>query len=238
MTNTLAERMREYEDVFRYKLPRRLPLLIRLDGKAFHTLTRNYEKPWDTDFMSFMDSVALFLCKKVQTVQLAYLQSDELTLLLHNYKKLNSEPWFDNTLQKIVSISAGYASAYFSVRNYQKNPLLDIEEVIEVFDSRAWVLPESEVNNILLSRQQDATRNAIQMLGQAHFSHNQLQNKSCSQIQELLWQEHKINFNEFEPYYKRGRCVVRGIDGWFVDRSIPIFSQDPNYIEQWLATNE
>ena len=238
MTDTLAQRMREYEDVFRYKLPRRLPLLVRMDGKAFHTLTRNYEKPWDTDFMSFMDSVALFLCKKVQTVQLAYLQSDELTLLLHNYKKLNSEPWFDNTLQKIVSISAGYASAYFSVRNYQKNPLLGIEEVIEVFDSRAWVLPESEVNNTLLSRQQDATRNAIQMLGQAHFSHNQLQNKSCAQIQEMLWQEHGINFNDLEPYYKRGRCVVRGTDGWFVDRNIPIFSQDPNYIEQWLATNE
>lgn len=238
MQNSLSQRMKNYEDVSRIYLPKRLPLVVRCDIHAAHTLTRNLNKPFDARFMAAMDSVAVTLAEEVQTSVVCYQQSDEVSILLHNYKKLNSEPWFDNTLQKIVSISAGYASAYFSVRNYQKNPLLDIEEVIEVFDSRAWVLPESEVNNTLLSRQQDATRNAIQMLGQSEFSHKQLQNKSCAQIQEMLWQEHKINFNDLEPYYKRGRCVVRGTDGWFVDRNIPIFSQDKNYIEQWLATDE
>ena len=111
-------------------------------------------------------------------------------------------------------------------------------ELWSYYDSRAWVLPESEVNNYFLWRQQDATRNAIQMLGQAHFSHAQLQNKSCAKIQEMLWEEWGINFNDLEPYYKRGRCVVKRDDGWFVDRNIPIFSQDKNYIERFLATDE
>ena len=224
----LSDRMKAYENIERKYLTRRLPLVVRLDIKAAHTLTRNMQRPWDNDFMAMMDYTALVLAEQIQTAICLMVQSDEISILLHNYKNLNSEAWFDNNLQKIVSISAGIASATFSVFAQQ----------LVVFDSRAFVLPEAEVNNYFLFRQQDSTRNAIQMLGQAHFSHAQLQNKSCSQIQELLWQEKQINFNDYEPYYKRGRCVVRGIDGWFVDRSIPIFSQDPNYIEQWLTTNE
>lgn len=229
MHDSLGNRMKHnYEDVFRTYLPRRMPLVVRLDGKAFSTLTKNLDKPWDTDFMEAMDHVALKLAELIPTTVLVYYQSDEISLLLHNYKKLVSEAWFDNNIQKIVSISAAFASVAFS----------EFWGESAYFDSRAFVLPEAEVNNALLWRQQDATRNAIQMLGQSKFSHKELQNKSCAQIQEMLWQEHKINFNDLEPYYKRGRCVVRGADGWFVDREIPIFSQDKNYIEQWLATDE
>lgn len=228
MNDNLGDRMKGYENVERRYLPRRLPLVVRCDIRAAHTLTRNMQKPWDTDFMAAMDYTALVLAKEIQTAVVLYQQSDEISILLHNYKKLNSEAWFDNNLQKIVSISAGIASATFSVFANQ----------LIVFDSRVFVLPESEVNNYFYYRQQDATRNAIQMLGQSKFSHQQLQNKSCAQIQELLWQEHGINFNDLEPYYKRGRCVVKGENGWFVDRNIPIFSQDKNYIEQWLATDE
>ena len=225
---------KNYEDPFRIYLPRRLPLVIRLDGRAFHTLTRGLNKPWDKLFMDAMDYTALGLAQEVQTTVLILVQSDELSLLLHNYKQLNSEAWFDNNLQKIVSISASVASTLFS--EYWSDFIGC--KARAYFDSRAFVLPEAEVNNYFYWRQQDATRNAIQMLGQAHFSHKQLQNKSCNDIQEMLWQEHKINFNDLEPYYKRGRCVVKGDNGWYIDHNIPIFSQDPNYIEQWLATDE
>lgn len=228
MQNSLSQRMKNYEDVSRIYLPKRLPLVVRCDIRAAHTLTRNLNKPFDARFMAAMDSVAVTLAEEVQTSAVCYQQSDEVSILLHNYKKLNSEAWFDNNLQKIVSISAAIASANFS----------RLWGASVYFDSRAFVLPESEVNNYFLFRQQDSTRNAIQMLGQSKFSHAQLQNKSCYQIQEMLWQEHKINFNDYEPYYKRGRCVVKGVDGWYVDRDIPIFSQDKNYIEQWLATDE
>ena len=235
MQDSLGNRMKKnYEDPFRIYLPRRLPLVVRLDGRAFHTFTRGLNKPWDKSFMDAMDYTALGLAQEVQTTVLILTQSDELSLLLHNYKQLNSEAWFDNNLQKITSISASIASTLFS--EYWSDVLGCKTRVY--FDSRAFVLPEAEVNNYFLFRQQDATRNAIQMLGQAHFSHNQLQNKSCAQIQEMLWQEHGINFNDLEPYYKRGRCVIKGENGWFVDRNIPIFSQDKNYIEQWLVTDE
>lgn len=228
MNDSLDNRMKAYENIERKYLTRRLPVLIRNDIRAAHTLTRNMDRPWDSDFMAAMDYTALVLAQEVQTAFCLLIQSDEISILLHNYKKLNSEAWFDNNLQKIVSISASIASVAFSY--YLGGQVY--------FDSRAFVLPEAEVNNYFLFRQQDATRNAIQMLGQAHFSHNQLQNKSCAQIQEMLWQEKQINFNDYEPYYKRGRCVIKGVDGWFVDRNIPIFSQDKNYIEQWLATDE
>ena len=228
MNDNLGDRMKTYENVERKYLTRRLPLVVRLDIRAAHTLTRNMQRPLDTDFMAAMDHTALVLAEEVQTSVVQFVQSDEISLLLHNYKKLNSEAWFDNNIQKIVSISAAIASVAFS--SYLGGQVY--------FDSRAFVLPEAEVNNYFYHRQQDATRNAIQMLGQAHFSHNQLQNKSCAQIQEMLWQEHKINFNDFEPYYKRGRCVIKSENGWFVDRQIPILSQDKNYIEQGLATDE
>lgn len=228
VNDSLGDRIKGYENVWRIYLPKRLPLILRLDVRAGHTLTKDLERPWCNRFMQAMDHVGMCLAKEVSTTELVYLQSDELTLLLHNYKKLNSEAWFDNNLQKIVSISASIASDAFSEFWGSKVNL----------DSRAFVLPEAEVNNSFLWRQQDSTRNAIQMLGQSKFSHKQLQNKSCSQIQEMLCQEHGINFNDLEPYYKRGRCVVKGVDGWYVDRNIPIFSQDKNYIEQWLATDE
>lgn len=235
MQNSLGSRLKKnYEDPFRIYLPKRLPLVIRLDGRAFHTLTRGLNKPWDKSFMVAMDYTALGLAQEVQTTILILVQSDELSLLLHNYKQLNSEAWFDNNLQKITSISASIASTLFS--EYWSDVLGC--KTRAYFDSRAFVLPEAEVNNYFLFRQQDSTRNAIQMLGQAHFSHKQLQNKSCAQIQEMLWQEHGINFNDYEPYYKRGRCVVKGDNGWHVDRNIPVFSQDKNYIEQWLLTDD
>lgn len=244
MTNSLSDRMKGYENVWRAYLPRRMPVMMRLDVRAAHTLTKNMEKPWDIDFMNNMDETAIFLCKSISTVQCAYIQSDEITLLLHPYKNLNSEPWFDNNILKIVSISSALASVFFSLK-YSWEVLARlflgkrrIEDLVVLFDSRAWVLPEAEVNNSFLLQQQYASRNAIQMLGQAYFSHAQLQGKSCNQIQEMLWQDHKINFDSFEPYYKRGRCVVKGDNGWFVDRNIPIFSQDKNYVEQWLVTDE
>ncbi len=228
MNDSLGNRMKAYENIERKYLTRRLPLVLRLDIRAGHTLTQNMQKPWDSNFMAAMDHTALVLAEQVQTSVVQFVQSDEISLLLHNYKKLNSEAWFDNNLQKIVSISAAIASVSFS--SYLGGQVY--------FDSRAWVLPEAEVNNYFYWRQLDATRNAIQMLGQSKFSHKQLQNKSCAQIQEMLWQEHEINFNDYEPYYKRGRCVIKGDNGWFVDHNIPIFSQDKNYIEEWLLTDE
>lgn len=233
--DSIGDRMKtNYEGAYRQYLPRRIPLIIRVDGKAFHTLTRGLGKPWDDRLMGVMDGVAAALCRGIQGAEIAYVQSDEISILVHNYKTLVSEPWFANNLQKIVSVSAGIASAMFTVS------MGDIGKAgeIAVFDSRVFVIPESEVNNYFAWRQMDASRNAIEMMARAYFSHSECHGKNGSQLQSMLMEQMGLNFNDVEPYYKRGRAVVKTPEhGWVADRSIPIFTQDTTYIEDLLRVD-
>lgn len=247
MVDAIGSRMKaNYEDAYRTYLPKRMPVIIRVDGKSFSSYTRKLQKPWDHNLVEVMDYVGITLCSEIQGAQMAYIQSDEISVLLHNYKTLVSEAWFNNNLQKMVSVSAGIASAHFTLKSYlirdkdsssmSGNPELEGSPV--VFDSRAWVMPESEVCNYFLWRQMDATRNAISMLARSKFSHNQCQGKSSNQLQEMLFQEHGINFDELEPYFKRGRCVIKEAQGerskWVIDKNIPMFSKEREYIEDLL----
>lgn len=229
---TLGDRMKEYEAATDTRLPKRLPVMLRLDGKAFHTWTRGLEKPFDTRLVNAMAELTRYLCQNIATAQIGYVQSDEITILLHSYKRLESEPLFDNRIQKIVSVAASTASAYF-------NHIHGIEEkknTLAIFDCRIFVLPESEVCNALIWRQQDATRNSIQGLGQAHFSHKQLQGKKCPQIQDMLMLEKGINWNDLPTHLKRGSCAIKDTEGkWKVDLEIPIFTQDREYVNRHLV---
>lgn len=145
----IGKRMKEnYEEAYKISLPKRLPLVIRVDGKCFHTITRGLPKPWCTNLCDVIDEVMVELCKKIEGTQMAYAQSDEISLLVHNYKTLQSEAWFGNELQKIVSVSAGIASSEFTLRSHR---IWDTSKAV-VFDSRAWVMPESEVCNYFLWR--------------------------------------------------------------------------------------
>lgn len=224
MPDTLGDRMKLYENAYRIQLPPRMPIIIRVDGKAFHTLTRGCEKPFDALLAAAMDSTATALLDEVQDARMAYVQSDEISLLLINYNKFTSQAWFDCNLQKMVSISAAVAAATFTMC-WDKGPAY--------FDSRAFIVPENEVVNYMLWRQQDATRNSIQMVAQSMFSHKQLHGKNCSALQEMTFQK-GTNWNDFEPYWKRGRVVSR--EG--VDRNIPIFSEDRKYIEKFMEIED
>ena len=102
-----------------------------------------------------------------------------------------------------------------------------------MFDARAFNIPESEVCNYFIWRQQDATRNAIQMLGQAHFSHKELNGKSCNDIQDMLFTQCGINFNDMPVEFKRGVCACKN-DSFRIDENIPIFTQDREYIERFV----
>src|SRR5689334_8003874 len=105
--DSLGDRMKKnYEDISRVFLPRRMPLIIRLDGKAFHTLTADMKKPWDDGMIHSMLTTAITLCENIQNTKLAYVQSDEISLLLTDYDYFNTEAWFDRNLQKMVSVSA------------------------------------------------------------------------------------------------------------------------------------
>lgn len=238
--DSLGDRMKNYENAFRSYLPGRLPLILRIDGKAFHTFTRGFIRPFDPDFMELMLKTTQELCEEIQGVKLAYWQSDEISLFITDYDTLTTQAPFDKNIQKLVSISASIATAAFNheanlanMRRFEYT-LQDKFKPKACFDSRAFVLPHAEVCNYFLWRQQDATRNSINSIGQAHFSPKQLHGLSTDQVQDLLFKEKGINWNDLPVINKRGACVLK-IDGkWAIDREIPIFSQDREYVNRWV----
>lgn len=219
MKDSFGDRMKRYEDMTRIKLMPRMPAIIRLDGRAFHTLTRNCVKPFDHEFMQAMQQTAITLVEEVQNVRLAYVQSDEISLLLVDYNKYDSQQWFDGNISKILSISASIASVAFS-KSFVKTGY---------FDSRVFTLPEHEVVNYFIWRQQDATRNSINTVAQSLYSPKQLHGVSCKQAQEMISQN-GLNWNDFPTVAKRGSCVYP----WGLDFEIPVFTQDRSYIEKFL----
>lgn len=166
----LGDRMKAYENVSKLFLPPRTPIIIRLDGQAFHTFTRQLHKPFDNNFRAAMELLAQTLLDEIQGATVAYTQSDEISLFLHTYNKFDTNVWFDGNVQKIVSISASFASAYFnSVFIHPKN-------LLAKFDSRVFVLPKEEVANYFLWRSRDAIRNAIGAYAEFLFGHKAVLN--------------------------------------------------------------
>jgi tRNA(His) 5'-end guanylyltransferase len=197
----LGDRMKaNYENRTRYYLPRRTYTLVRVDGKAFHTFTRRCERPFDARLMAAMDRTALAMCDQMGGSRLAYVQSDEISVLLTDFETIQSDAWFDGNIQKIASISASIATAAFN-QEWQG-------ETSALFDARVFTVPDPiEVENYFIWRQQDATRNSIQMAAQAQFSHRELEGESCDRLQERLWQEKGINWNDYPAGCKRGRVI-------------------------------
>ena len=222
-----------YEQIPKTKLMRRCPVAIRIDGKAFHTFTRGFQKPFDEVLIKSMQETMKYLCENIQGCVLGYTQSDEITLILVDYKRLTSSAWFDYEVQKICSIAASMATMEFNkffADNVEKeilsnsdkegNVVDDNLEIIHInhvhsmrkgamFDARCFNIPKEEVTNLVYWRQLDASRNSIQMVGQANFSHKELQNKSCNDIQDMLMTQKDINWNDLPTYQKRGSCCVR-----------------------------
>lgn len=241
----IMSRMKQnYEFRQRHYLTRRTPVIIRCDIKAAHTYCRPLKDRFHDGFIKVMNLTAIKLAEEIQGCQLIYLQSDELNILLHDYKKLTSHAWFDYCQNKVESISAAIASTTFSLNSYHIWGDDTLKPVY--FDSRAFNLPEAEVCNYFYARQRDAVKNSINSLAQSLYSHNQLQGKNSNQLQEMCFQA-GVNWNDLSTYKKRGRCVfkqsyVNEDDAtrthWVVDNEIPEFSQDRNYIEQFLITED
>lgn len=268
VNDEIGKRMKEnYEQISKYKLTRRLPVIIRIDGKAFHTFTRGFKKPFDDILVKSMQQTMQYLCENIQGAMFAYTQSDEISILLCDYKRLNSSAWFDNEVQKMCSISASMATLAFN-RAFEHNAydILDpyyptehviteeiityaksIKKAIEkgaMFDSRCFTIPESEVANYFYWRQLDATRNSIEMVGHCNFSQKELNKKTCNMIQDMLHEQKGINWDDFPTHLKRGSCCYKkemdnGRSQWFVDMEIPIFiNEDREYIEKWFKCIE
>lgn len=240
----LDDRMKLYERSVGTRLMPRTPAIIRLDGRAFHTFTKGMDKPFDLRLHHCLSQTAIGLCNQIQNAQIAYTQSDEISVLLVDYARFTTQQWLNGKTQKIVSVAASIATAAFD--EIYRRGLIEPPGKVAHFDARVFSLPKEEVNNYFVWRQQDAVRNSIQSLGQAHFSHRQLQNKSCDQIQEMLFNTHGINWNDCEPRQKRGSCIVKGEvvqytyrgPGWIVDGDAPKFTQAAKYIDRLVYPGE
>ena len=229
--DSLGTRMKDYESITQTKLMNRTPVIIRLDGKAFSTYTRGLEKPFDSSLNIAMVKTMQKLCESMQGSVLGYTQSDEISILLQDWATFETDAWYDNKIQKMVSVAASIATATFNA--VYKHP---VKETLALFDARVFNIPFEEVTNAFLWRQQDAVRNSINSLAQANFPHEDLQGLNVSQVQDKLMLEKGINWNDVETRFKRGVCVWRGADAEFkVDYEIPIFSQDRGYIEKFLT---
>lgn len=283
-TSDLAERMKGYEKRNRYYLQRRMPVILRLDMRAGHSFTKGFERPFDEVFIKTIQETAKYLCENIQNCKLSYQQSDEITLLLVDYEKINTDCFFEYRVDKLCSIAASMATMKFnqvfkelSYRESEnleiicrKNPYLENRDCLTpisnehinsaekgaMFDCRCFNIPKEEVTNCIYWRQLDATRNSIQMVGQANFSHKELQNKSCNDIQDMLMTQKGINWNDFPTYQKRGSCCVRnhmisepygnrmldknaGENEWIIDKNIPIFKgEDRKYIDNLVFVGE
>jgi tRNA(His) 5'-end guanylyltransferase len=265
MTDKLGDRMKEYENISRIYFTRRTPLILRIDGRSFHTFTKGFEKPHDIILKDSMSKTAQFLCENIQGVKIAYIQSDEISLLLTDYDDIKTDAWFGKNLQKTVSLSASIATLGFNksyrevIRNLsdgfflqeddqKKRNMYEKKLDTATFDSRAFILPKEEVINYFIWRQNDATRNAIQGLGQKHFSHKDIQKINTSEMQEKLFSEKGINFNDEVTWFKRGWTIVKkqfgekSPDGkewtrnrWVEDNEMPILTHDRTYIEKFIG---
>ena len=223
MKDTLGDRMKSYEDCYRIKLPKRSYVMIRVDGKAFHTYTKGLNRPFDVGLIDDMNETAAYLCKNMMGAKFAYVQSDEISILLTDFENIDTQAWFDNNLQKMVSVAASFATSKFNqmrlfrylnkkLENETTNltPLF-IENINKIkqaeFDARVWILPnQTEVINYLIWRQQDATRNSISSVAQSLYSHKQLMGKSSDEKQEMIFQK-GTNWNDYPVRMKRGGFI-------------------------------
>ena len=262
-TSDLAKRMKDYEMRDRYFLQKRIPVAIRVDMRAGHTFTRGFKRPFDNIFMKSMQETAKYMCENMGNAKFGYIQSDEITLILIDYQTFETNAWFDYKVQKMCSIAASMATMAFNkyftknVEDFSKSrdvvgyngqyfgdyedaiiQLAVYEKAVEkgaMFDARCFNIPKEEVTNLIYWRQLDATRNSIQMVGQANFSHQELQNKTCNMIQDMLHEQKGINWNDFPIPCKRGTACVKTNEGFYIDYEMPILKgEDRQYVDSLI----
>ena len=225
--DALGDRMKGYEAVTKTTLVGRMPVIIRLDGCHFRTFTRGFKKPFDPLMIKTMQATMKYLCENIQGCVLGYTQSDEITLVLVDYQTLNTSAWFDNEVLKMTSVSASlatyafnkYFNDFYLEQLAEKDGKTDQYDLVydkarrkgAYFDSRVFNVPKEDVTNNVYWRQTDAERNSILSVGQANFSHKELQGKSCKNIIAMLEEQKDIIWGDLPTTYKRGSCCIKAL---------------------------
>ena len=263
---SIKRRMKGYEQVSQNFLTKRMPVIIRVDGRAFHTFTKGMNRP-EAIMQDAMERTAKYLCEHIAGCRLAYVQSDEISLLLTDYETLNAEVWFGYNVQKLVSVTASMATMAFekaftqAIHECYPNPMeIEDEKQFEyckmllekacngeaTFDARAFNIPQAEVCNYFIWRQQDASRNSIQMFAQKLFTQEELQGKNNDTLQEMMYQKYDFNWNNCSISEKRGTCIIQVPQSvndttkmrWWVDIRTPVFTQNREYIDRHVYKTE
>lgn len=241
---SLGDRQKAYEAVNDRILVPKMPFIIRVDGKAFHTYTRGFVKPFDEIMCKTMIEVTKKLCEEIPGAVLGYTQSDEITIVCKYTDRIKSQAWFNGRLRKIETIAASKATKWFNkifsekvhdyiekfegTKEYKNTLRLFYNKKIGMaeFDARAFNIPEWDCINNVIWRQQDATRNSVEAVGHANFSTKELHKVNCDGIKEMLLKQKNINWeSDFTPYQKYGAfCYkiqeTRKIKGETVERTL------------------
>lgn len=261
MKQSIGDRMKNfYENITRYFLPRRTYTIIRCDGKSFKNYTSQLVRPFDDGLINDMDATAAYLCKNIQGAKFAYVQSDEISILLTDFDDINTSAWFDGNVQKIASVSSSLATSKFNqlrtIRDIREKYDKGIDKITELwienleklklgeFDSRDFTITsKAEVKNYFIFRQEDATRNSISSVARSLYSHKELNNKNSNQMQEMIFQK-GTNWNDYSPKYKRGRIIVKqqyekegAIRNKWVSIEPPVFTQDKDFLDKLIPKN-
>jgi len=246
----LGKRMKAYEDEHNKKLVKKLPVIIRIDGRAFHTFAKNLEKPFDDLLIDSMQETMRYLCKNIGGCVLGYCQSDEISLLLQDYKNEETQPWFEYRLNKLCSVAASMATFAFN-RAFENSTMdfmddngrlthsAEFYERLKVltaccekgalFDARAFTLPFNEVTNYFYWREADAMRNSVEMVGHANFSAKQLHKVNNDGIKKMLL-EKGIDYDKIPTYKQRGVCCIK--------TKMPSFSPDGKPVMRTVWVND
>lgn len=202
----LSDRMKRYEASQRFVLPRRTYTLIRVDGRAFHTYMRNAEKPFDYTFVEDMNAVGVEMCREISGAVMAFVQSDEISILTTDIHTHNTEPWFGGVVQKMCSIAAAKATAELMWRRHGDGERTHWP----LFDARVFTMSDQvEVANYFIWRQRDAIRNSVTMVAQNYYSHAQLHNVGVEGRKALLLADHDVDWNGYPQGVRQGRLIAR-----------------------------
>jgi tRNA(His) guanylyltransferase len=205
MLDNLGNRMKAYEAAAAQQLPPRMPMLIRIDGRAFHTYTQGFEKPWDTSIRDGLSRIGEALLREIPGAKLAYCQSDEITVLVTDYDSLGFEGWFKKSVQKMASVSASIATAAF---NHHMGSRAGVG--LATFDARCFVLPQQDVCNAFIWRQNDAERNSVLGYCQTIWKQNEIHGLKCVDLRKRL-EAYGVPWERRATWEKRGWCVTRKV---------------------------
>lgn len=208
--DSLGTRMKRYEDVSRNSLTPRMPVIVRVDGRAFHTYTRGFQ-PFDNSLRDAMVDAAKAVAAEMQGFEVAYHQSDEVSFLLTDYASLETSSWFDYNVQKVSTIAASVMTAHFNkrIKEIMAGNKREVPQKLAYFDARAYNVPKEDVANYFLWRCKDWERNSLQMYCRTMFSSKQLFKKNRAAMHEMLHGEGKNWATDVSAPFRNGSFVIR-----------------------------